>query len=157
MHAIIIFSIIITISITPVFGEHKSELEGDLGLNDFAWYEECTSAEGYELENCMDSIYYDYVKVFEAYHTLNHNHTETVRTTEHLQDEVNVWHNKYNYVIAQHGVHTIQDQLVNLTERMNTVETKASTNESLIYILQNIVRTVQVDIADIFIKINSVR
>ena len=74
-----------------------------------------------------------------------------------LQDEVTLWKNKYSYVIAQHGNYSIQDQITNLTDRVTAVETKAATNESLIYIVQNMLRTVQTDIADIFLKINSVR
>ena len=74
-----------------------------------------------------------------------------------LKSEVQLWKSKYNYVIVQHGNYSVQDQITNLTERVSTVETKAKTNESLIYIIQNMLRTVQVDIDSIWLKINSVR
>ena len=91
----------------------------------------------YELENDITAIY----------------NADVLRLT----GEVQLWKNKYNYVIVQHGNYSVQDQITNLTERVSTVETKAKTNESLIYIIQNMLRTVQVDIDSIWLKINSVR
>ena len=74
-----------------------------------------------------------------------------------LKSEAQLWKSKYHYVIVQHGNYSIQDQITNLTERVSTVETKARTNESLIFIIQNMLRNVQVDIDSIWLKINSVR
>ena len=77
--------------------------------------------------------------------------------TAHLKTEVHIWQLKYANLLAQQGNFSTQDQIANLTDRVDAVETKATTNESLIYIVQNMLRTVQTDIADIFLKINSVR
>ena len=76
---------------------------------------------------------------------------------ESLEGDVKMWKAQYYYVITQHGNSTIQDKVANLTARVDAVETKAATNESLIYIIQNMLRTVQTDIEDIYLKINSVR
>ena len=45
--------------------------------------------------------------------------------TAALKAEVQLWKNKYSYVIAQHGNYSIQDQIANLTDRVTAVETKA--------------------------------
>ena len=58
---------------------------------------------------------------------------------------------------VQVGNSTMQDQIANLTARVSAVETKADRNESLIHIVHNKLRTAQADIADIYLKINSVR
>ena len=154
---LILLAITMSISIAPAFGEHKDQLQNQLGLGDYQWHSECLLLEGYALEGCVYSLFNSYTSLIDQYHTLHHNHTINIRTVEHLQDEVNVWHNKYNYLLAQQGNQTIQDKVANLTARVDAVETKASTNESLIYIIQNMLRTVQTDIEDIYLKINSVR
>ena len=88
---------------------------------------------------------------------LNAMSNEHLNKTKALEEEVQLWKNKYSYVISQHGNATIQDQIANLTARVDTVETQTERNESHIYIIQNMLRTVQTDIESIWLKINSVR
>ena len=80
-----------------------------------------------------------------------------INETAALKAEVQLWKNKYSYVISQHGNATIQDQIANLTARVDAVETQTERNESHIYIIQNMLRTVQTDIESIWLKINLVR
>ena len=139
------------IVVSPAFAEHYEDFGRDIHVLTPQTFIEC------EYEHCRKLVLSGYSKLYSEYHDLHHNHTENIRTIEHLQDEVNVWQTKYNYLLAQQGNQTIQDKVANLTDRMDAVETKASTNESLIYIIQNMLRTVQTDIEDIYLKINSVR
>ena len=88
---------------------------------------------------------------------LNAMDEDHLNKTKILEAEVQLWKNKYNYVISQHGNVTIQDQIANLTARVDAVETQTERNESHIYIIQNMLRTVQTDIESIWLKINSVR
>ena len=121
---------------------------------------------------CVNDILKDYQRIYDShlrveenYHdsnifwenTLNSERSKVANKTQNLESEMQLWKAKYHYVIVQHGNYSIQDQISNLTERVSTVETKAKTNESLIYIIQNMLRTVQVDIDSIWLKINSVR
>ena len=148
----------VIISTTPAFGDHWLELETELSLGDMEWYSDCFSeVSSYAVENCVESLYDSYTTLADAHETLHHNHTKNIRTIEHLQNEVSVWHGKYDYLLSQQGGTSIQDQVINLTERMVAVENKTAVNEGIIYKIQNIVRTIQVDIADIYLKINSVR
>ena len=133
------------------------------GINDPALYEGCFDGNVTlsTAKHCYTDLYYFYVVMYDSYdiiiaehRTLNEKYDND---TKALKEEVQLWKNKYSYVIAQHGNYSIQDQITNLTDRVDSVETKAATNESHIYIIQNMLRTVQTDIEDIFLKINSVR
>ena len=114
-----------------------------------------------KLKSCLNHLNRDYSFVYnQFFETIKYNaelETKLQNTTEYHKAEVHVWQTKYAHLLAQQGGTSIQDQVANLTDRVTAVETKAATNESLIYIIQNMLRTVQTDIEDIFLKINSVR
>ena len=135
IYGLILLAVISTIFVVPVAAEHYDTIGRELYFGNPQSHENCYDT------LCHEIIISDYTKLYGMYHTMYHNHTENIRTIEHLQDEVNVWHNKYNYLLAQQGNQTIQDKVANLTDRMDAVETKAATNESLIYIIQNMLRT----------------
>ena len=112
-------------------------------------------------EVCIDDILLDYEhneRNYKSQIERLQNHNEFVsglldyseqlyhNDTTILKTEVQLWKNKYSYVISQHGNATIQDQIVNLTARIDAVETQTERNESHIYIIQNMLRTVQTDI-----------
>ena len=156
MKILILLVLAMTVSLIPAFAEHRQYITQEVGVVSIFGHEDCFDTYG-NADFCVEGVTSDYRTLFEAYHTLHHNHTINIRTVEHLQDEVNVWQTKYTHLLAQQGNSTIQDKVANLTDRMDAVETKAATNESLIYIIQNMLRTVQTDIEDIYLKINSVR
>ena len=113
------------------------------------------------VRQCHATLMTNYERLFTGWlYELDRNdelQDKLTNNTAHYKAEVHVWQTKYAHLLAQQGGTSIQDQVANLTDRVTAVETKAATNESLIYIIQNMLRTVQTDIADIFLKINSVR
>ena len=114
------------------------------------------------LEDCYDVLLSAYTGVFDMMLSESQKRADIQvqlqNTTSYYEAEVQLWKAKYTALLSQQGGNsTMQDQIANLTARVDAVETKAATNESLIYIIQNMLRTVQTDIADIFLKINSVR
>ena len=133
------------------------------GINDPAIHENCLDGNSDLLfaEQCFNDLFYFYDALYGSYNIKVNEYNNLVtkydNDTKVLNDEIKLWKAKYHYVIVQHGNYSVQDQITNLTERVSTVETKAKTNESLIYIIQNMLRTVQVDIDSIWLKINSVR
>ena len=135
-------------------------------------HRDCFNSNSTDTDICVENVLREYalidnnakhqIKILEDHNRfvsglLSSSSQEHQKEVTVLKAEVQLWKNKYSYVIAQHGNYSIQDQITNLTDRVDAVETKAATNESLIYIVQNMLRTVQTDIADIFLKINSVR
>ena len=127
---------------------------------------------GEDEDDCLDELFDDYIELHGDYNQTLASYDESlashrtvtellINTTgaeiNELESEVRLWKSKYHYVIYQHGNYSLQDQLVNLTERVSVVEEKSSTNEWLIYQLRAVTKALQVDINDIWIKINSVR
>ena len=114
-----------------------------------------------DAERCYDRLLSSYNNVYKMWSSQNVKiaelNTQLENTTSYYETEVQLWKAKYTNLLAQEGGTSVQVQIANLTDRMDAVETKAATNESLIYIIQNTLRTVQTDIEDIFLKINSVR
>ena len=114
-----------------------------------------------DAERCYDRLLSSYNTVYKIWSSQNVQlaelNTQLKNSTAYYEAEVYIWQTKYGQLLAQQGDTSVQVEIANLTDRMDAVETKAATNESLIYIIQNMLRTVQTDIEDIFLKINSVR
>ena len=158
MNFVILVTLLVLVGITPTaFSDHPSAFLNEQNLMPQQYVGDCLESNGF----CKHDVYQKYGIMLNQYHSFWHNYTDTITKQEttiaHLQGEVHVWQSKYNHLLAQQGNSTIQDQVANLTDRMDAVETKAATNEPLIYIIQNMLRTVQTDIEDIYLKINSVR
>ena len=122
------------------------------GLTDPSYHTKCfdDNSTMTVVKSCHESLLGNYEVLYITYHA-------TLDASTDMQNEIDLWKNKYNHLLIQQNNMNIQDQIINLTERVTAVENKTATNEGLIYKIQNIVRTIQVDIADIFLKINSVR
>ena len=125
---------------------------------------DCTSTAvtASQYKTCYDYLFTVYDSLYLTFEETHQDNlmlkTQLENTTSYYEAEVQLWKAKYTALLLQQGGNsTMQDQIANLTARVSTVETKAATNESLIYIIQNMLRTVQTDIEDIFLKINSVR
>ena len=125
---------------------------------------DCTSTAvtASQYKTCYDYLFTVYDSLYLTFEETHQDNlmlkTQLENTTSYYEAEVQLWKAKYTALLLQQGGNsTMQDQIANLTARVDAVETKAATNESLIYIIQNMLRTVQTDIEDIFLKINSVR
>ena len=121
-----------------------------------------TETEFNDLMTCHKGLVATYVSFWEIHESNANSYTVLKEKYEQEKTESSLWKAKYTALLGQQNVTSqgnsaMQDQIANLTARVSAVETKAATNESLIYIIQNMLRTVQTDIEDIFLKINSVR
>ena len=121
-----------------------------------------TETEFDDLMTCHKGLVATYVSFWEIHESNANSYTVLKEKYEQEKTESSLWKAKYTALLGQQNVTSqgnsaMQDQIANLTARVSAVETKAATNESLIYIIQNMLRTVQTDIEDIFLKINSVR
>ena len=149
---ILIPSVISVSAYTPI-SPHDG-LHRDHSFNTAEAYRSCG-------QHCFLELTFKYGTLYDIYGLELDNKTKFIeaQTTQvkHLSDEVNLWKNKYNHLLTQQSTLNIQDQVINLTERITALENKTAFNEGVLYKLQNIIRTVQVDIADIYLKINSVR
>ena len=158
MKIITLITLLVIVGMIPIASaNHPDQFIRDQDMLPSRYVNDCISSGGW----CVQEVKSKYAAMVNQYHSFWHNYTDTITKQEttiaHLQGEVHVWQSKYNHLLAQQGNSTIQDKVANLTDRMDAVETKAATNESLIYIIQNMLRTVQTDIEDIYLKINSVR
>ena len=132
-------------------------------------HKECFADTDSEQATCITSILRDYESLHFAHSSAEesrglweesyyHLRQESANKTSALEAEVQLWKVKYTNLLSQQGgSSTMQDQLTNLTARVDAVETQTERNESHIYIIQNMLRTVQTDIESIWLKINSVR
>ena len=115
------------------------------------------------MRSCHEGIMLNYEAMWDI-HLSNVGEYKTLQTKYNtLETDYNILKIQYAQLLqqgngtVQAGNSTMQDQIANLTARVSAVETKADRNESLIHIVHNMLRTAQADIADIYLKINSVR
>ena len=123
-----------------------------------------TETEFNDLMTCHKGLVATYVSFWEIHESNVSTYLALQERYEQEKTESALWKAKYTALLGQQGNSTIQsgnstiqDQIANLTARVSAVETKADRNESLIHIVHNMLRTAQADIADIYLKINSVR
>ena len=147
---IVIMGLVSFVTIPTVIGDHSSDIMYDLGLSVYDSSYGCGPTAGH----CVRTLSQDYQTLTDAYTILHHNHTEQTRTIEHLQDEVNVWQSKYNHLLLSQGA---PDQIENLTNRVVSLENQTAVNEGYVFQLRSVVKSLQADVADIYLKINSVR
>ena len=113
-------------------------------------------------ESCGNSCFHDlsnsYTILYKIYGLELDNKTKFIesqdRQISHLQDEVNVWQSKYNHLLLSQGA---PDQIENLTNRIVSLENQTAVNEGYVFQLRSVVKSLQADVADIYLKINSVR
>ena len=102
---------------------------------------DCTSTAvtASQYKTCYDYLFTVYDSLYLTFEETHQDNlmlkTQLENTTSYYEAEVQLWKAKYTALLLQQGGNsTMQDQIANLTARVDAVETKAATNESLIYI-----------------------